>query len=61
MISNTARFVALAILFGAMALAGVREGLKASITADDAVQIDVVALDSIEAPMPDTRTRHTHA
>ena len=54
MISNTARFAALAILFGAMAWAGVREGLKASVNSGNAVQMDGVGPDSTEAPRPDT-------
>ena len=54
MISNIARLAALAILFGAMAWAVVREGVQASTVASDVGGIGVVGPDSAEVPVPDT-------
>ena len=54
MMSNTARIAALAILLGAMAWAGVREGARASITSGDEARVEVVGPDSAELPVPDT-------
>ena len=54
MMSNTARIAALAILFGAMAWAVVREGVQASIPSGDAAQVEAVVPDSAELLIPDT-------
>lgn len=54
MISNTSRLVALAILIGAMALAGVHEGAQASMSAGAAASIEQIGQDSTETTMQDT-------